>query len=131
MKDIGRTTCSTVLEYRYTVMETNMKECSNRADAMAKEHTIIQLDRYTKADGLMAELKALECAHGPTVKNMKGNGSITKNMDRVSTAGLMAGAMREITETIKSMAMGPIFGRMEENILENGRMIKDMEEEPM
>lgn len=52
-------------------------------------------------------------------------------MDRGSTPGLMAEAMREITEMIKSMAMELILGQMEENISENGKMIKDMEEERM
>ena len=85
MKDIGKTTCSTVLEYRSTVTATNIKD----------------------------------------------NGQITKNMDRGSTPGLMAEAMREITEMIKSTAMELILGQMEENISENGKMIKDMEEERM
>jgi hypothetical protein len=74
MKDIGRTTCSTVLEYRSTVTATNMKACSNREDATEKGPTIIPLDKYTREDGPMAESKGLEFAHGLTVKNIKDNG---------------------------------------------------------
>ena len=52
-------------------------------------------------------------------------------MDRGYTHGPMAGAMREITEMIKSMATEPILGQMGESISENGKMISDMEEERM
>jgi hypothetical protein len=52
-------------------------------------------------------------------------------MDRGSTHGLMAEAMRETTEMIKSMVMELILGQMGESISENGKMIKDTEEERM
>lgn len=43
----------------------------------------------------------------------------------------MAEAMKEITEMIKSMVMELILGQMGESISENGKMIKDTEEERM
>ena len=53
-RDIGKTTCSTVLEYRSTATETNMKACSNREDATEKEPTIIPPDKSTREAGPMA-----------------------------------------------------------------------------
>lgn len=53
MKAIGKTTCSTAQVSRFTVMETNTKECSNKEEETEKELTTTQLERFTKEVGSM------------------------------------------------------------------------------
>jgi hypothetical protein len=73
-KDIGKMICSMALEFRFTAMVINMKECSNKAGEMAKELIITRLEKFIKAVGLTAELKALGFASGLTEKGTKVNG---------------------------------------------------------
>lgn len=128
MKATGKTICNMDLEFKFTVMEINTKECSSREEETDKELTTIPLDKYTKVVGLMEESKVLESVHGLMGKSMKANGKIIRNMDKEYIAGQMEDAMKEIIETIKSMGMELIHGLMEESISDNGKTIRGMEE---
>lgn len=123
MKAIGKMTCNMGQEYRSIATETNMKECSNKAEEVDKAHTITQLDKYIRAAGQTAELKASGFVNGQTVKSFKGSGWIIKSMVKEYTLGRMVENMRETTATIKNMAKALILGQMVGNTSGNGRMI--------
>jgi hypothetical protein len=131
MKDIGKMICNMDQALRFTVMEISMRGCSNKVGEMGKELTIILPEKYTKEAGSMAELKALEFAHGLIRKSMKDNGKIIRSMDKGSILGLMEEAMRVIIVAIRNMAMEFMFGQMVESTSENGRTTRGTGEEHM
>lgn len=131
MKGIGKTICNMDQVCRFIVMAINTKECLSKGGEMVKELTRIQLVKFILEDGLMVVSRDLVSAYGWMEKSTRGNGKITKNMGLVFLPGLMEDLMKETIETIKNMVMGPMFGQMEGNILDNGRMIRGMEGEPM
>ena len=65
---------------------------------------------------------------GITIENMKETGLIIKCTDMAGRNGLMAEFMMVIMKMIKNMVKELLFGLMEENILEVGKMENKMEE---
>ena len=129
MRAIGKMICNMDQECRFIVMAINTKGCLSKEGEMARELILIRLVRSILEDGLTVVLRELVLVFGLMEKNMMVNGKITKNMELEFLPGLMGDHMKEIIEMIKNMVMGPIHGLTAVSILENGRMINDMEEE--
>jgi len=103
MKVIGKMICNMVLESKYMLTITNIKECLNKVKEMGKGHTILQTVKYIKDNGSMEKFKDLGFVYGQTGRNMKGIGKIIKKMEKDIILGLMEDLIRGCIETIKSM----------------------------
>lgn len=131
MKVIGKMTCNTAQAYKFTVMETSTKECSNKDEETAKEPTITQLVKFTKEVGLMAALKGMEFALGRTTNVTKDSGKTTRNTAKESTLGLMEEATKGTIEATRDTGTGLTLGQTEGNTSVSGRTTRGTEEEHM
>ena len=83
---------------------------------MEKGPTTMQLGRFIKEIGSMEGSKAMGYANGPTPRNTKDSGMITKSMGMESILGLMGASTKETTEATRSMDKVHTPGQMDGSI---------------
>ena len=126
MKATGKMICNMDQEWKFIVMVISMKVCLNKEKEMDRGLTIILQVKFIKEVGSMEELKVLVYVNGQIKRNIKVNGKIIKNMDKVFIHGLMEEDMKATIEMIRSMVKVHTHGLIKDSTLVNGKMTKDM-----
>jgi hypothetical protein len=117
------------LEFNYMLTTINIKVCLNKEKDVARALITFHKDKFIKESLIMVKYKDLEFVDGLMVKTSKDTGWITKKVVRVYSNGLMVDNIKVLIEMIKNMVLAGIYGQITENILDNGRTIKDMEKD--
>jgi hypothetical protein len=96
---------------------------------MVKELIIMQMAQFMKEIGKIIKFMELALIHGKMERYIQGNGKKEICMDKVYLAGLMAEDMKVNINRIKKMGSGFILGKMEGNMLDNGKTVNNMVKE--
>lgn len=90
-------------EYRFGLMEQNMKASGNVTGHMGEENLHIQMEIFMMENGKMIWQMDMECIYMLMVLNMKDNGLMISNMDMDLKSGLMVLHIKGFLIIVSSM----------------------------
>lgn len=129
MKDTGKMIYNMDLEAKLGLMETDMRVRMKEVKRMDKDNTFGMMEVILKEIGLIIKSQDMEFMYGMIIEGMREIGFLTKCMEGDFINGARGEPLKASIRTIISMASAAIHGRMEGNILDNGKTIRDMVEE--
>ena len=127
MKDTGKETANTVMDWRRGLMEHTLEDSMLKDRNKELVNSLGPMEQLTTANFLKTTLKDRVSTTGLTAAHTKASGQTTKcRAKTASSPGQMAEDMKETISMIRKKVMGFSTGRMEENMMENGSMGSSM-----
>ena len=91
-----------------------------------KEHSNGQVELHTPVNSVTIEDTAMERLSTLMVLSTQGSGETTREMDRVSSHGLMAPHIKEISEMIQCTVKAYLRGKVNRVMMDHGDIIRKM-----
>ena len=126
MKDTGKMIWSTGSGHNAGPTATSMKDFIQEAKRTAKVIIVGVTAATLRGIGWITKLQVTEFTCGATIGGTKATGCRTKCMGVGCTTGARVENTRVSIKTIRNMASDLTHGRMDVDILENGRITREM-----
>jgi hypothetical protein len=110
-------------------MEPGMRGATLRARNMGRELYALQTEAFTQVTFNTTRYQEEENTCGLMASPMKGSGKRTRCMDTAYWHGKTARGMKDILSMIRERVKESSIGKMEEYMMDNGKMENSMEEE--